>query len=193
MFAYPAFHPSVLRVAASIHLLFSFLARAARNARLKCRLLCEPVPYIRNRSLSLVPLGEARSQRKHVRLRTLHKRGTAAACEGQDRQRQKLTVRTSRGLRVHFGGRCGRFDFSHSLPLQRACERAGADVPARRVMFTSANNAAVATFCCPARLCPLFSSCRTPRARVHRQRYRALIIVPLRTTSAHYRARNGAI
>lgn len=62
---------------ASTHSLFQTLAssslplttRTVCNARSKCRLLQEPVSYVRNRSLLLVPPGVARSLRKHVRMR----------------------------------------------------------------------------------------------------------------------------
>lgn len=115
------------------HLFFSFLPPVVCSVRLKCRLLCKLVPYIRNRSLSLVPLGEARSQRKHVRryisvLSLLREgEGERERVGGRERERERKADREyERGLRAHFGGRCGRFDFSHSLPLLRAHRRASA-------------------------------------------------------------------
>lgn len=66
------------------------------------------------------------------------------AGEKNEREREREADRVyERGLRAHFGGRCGRFDFSHSLPLPRA----HTGVRARRVMFTSANNGGAAIFC----------------------------------------------
>lgn len=49
------------------------------NARSKCRLLREPVSYVRNRSLPLVPPDVARSQRKHIRVHGAVERGRRRA------------------------------------------------------------------------------------------------------------------
>ena len=86
------------------HLFFSFLPPVVCSVRLKCRLLCKLVPYIRNRSLSLVPLGEARSQRKHVRryisvLSLLREgEGERERVGGREREREK----SWQGVRTRF-------------------------------------------------------------------------------------------
>lgn len=69
---------------------------AVQRARSKCRLLREPVSYVRNRSLPLVPPGVTRSQRKHV----WH--GAAERLESAFRRKVWLC-----------------FAFCHSLPLPR--------------------------------------------------------------------------
>lgn len=102
--------------------LLSLHARAPYAATLGSRNVVysrQPVSYVRNRSLPLVPPGVARSLRKHVRMHGW------------------------RGLRVHFAGRCGCFAFPPFVTFAanaRAANARATGMCGCAATFTSANN-----------------------------------------------------
>lgn len=105
---------------------------------MKCRLLCKLVPYIRNRSLSLVPLGKARSQR--VNTYAVYAEVYISVVEALEEEggtwREGMTGKFESGFRKE--GVAVSTSLSLSLPLSPSFSFV--TFAESRVVFTSANN-----------------------------------------------------